>query len=112
MHQDEGQLAAPGNFGDAWVALKRGDVVDDFCAGFGCGLRYFGFVCVNRNWNFEAAAKHVQYGNHSAQLFVRGEPFGAGASGFAADVEDVGAVALHLERSGDGGFRVEMQAVA
>ena len=92
--------------------LKRGDVVDDFCAGFGGGLRYFGFIRVNRNWNFEAAAKHVQYGNHPAQLFVRSEPFGAGASGFAADVEDVGAVALHLERPGDSRFRVEMQTVA
>ena len=112
VHQDEGQLAAAGNFGDAWIPLKRGDVVDHFCAGFGGSLRYFGLIRVNRNWNFEPAAKHVQHGNHPAQLFIGSEPFGAGAGGFAADVEDVGAVAFHLERTGDGRFHFEMQTIA
>ena len=66
MHQNERQLAAPGNFGDARITLKRCHVVDDFCAGFGCSLRDFGFVRINRNWNFEAAAKHVQYRDYSS----------------------------------------------
>ena len=49
-------------------------------------------------------------------LFGGGERSGVGAGGFAADVEDVGALVEHLERLGEGALRgmlgrVEVAAV-
>jgi len=56
---------------DAWIALQRGNVIEDFRACSGCCLGYFRLAGIHRNWNLDFAAKFFEHRKDTLKLFFR-----------------------------------------
>jgi len=109
----ENDAAAGAGAGAAHVGIPRQgtDVVDDFRAGSGSGGGGAGFVGVDGEDGVGAFAKNGFDDGEDAILFVfRAEALGAGARGFAADVDEVGSVVEHGERVFGGDVRAKVEA--
>ncbi len=71
------------------------------------GARDLGFIGVDGDRDVTIPREGFDDGQDAAELLVDRHRIGARARGFAADVEDVGAIVDHLQPVGDGARRVE-----
>ncbi len=117
VHEDDAALQIGAGLGHGEIPFEAGDVVDDFGAGGDGGASGFGFICINREHRFGTVAENGFDDGEDAVLLLLGadgivgaEFLGAGAGGFAADVDEVGALIEHGEGVLDGGVRVEKRA--
>ena len=112
VHQDGAAFEFGDGFGHLGVPTEGADVVDDFCAGFDGGTCDAGFVGVDGDDGGRTFL--LQLGNNGkdaiALFFLgdglgglggfarcRGVDAGTGAGGFAADVDDIGALVEKAE---------------
>ena len=89
---------------------EAGDIVDEICAGFEGGSSDRRVSGVARDRDVGARAEELNDRDDALEFLKRRDRRGAWASGFAADVDDGGAVLNHLERGFESASRVEMQA--
>ena len=107
VHED-GAAAERGAGGEqAQVPEAAADVVDDLGAGFDGEAGGFGVVGVDGEDGIGPCLENrLQHRQHARLLFRGGDGDGVGAGGFAAEVEDAGAVVEHVERMFESGGNV------
>jgi hypothetical protein len=91
------------------IPREAAGVVDDFSAMLNGQFRHFGFVGVHRNWNAECAFQTLQHRNQAANLFRGRNARAAGFGGFSADIDDICALFLKLDRAGEGAVGVKIE---
>ncbi len=107
VHQDEGHLVAAGEPGQARVGAQAADVVDHLGPGPQGGFRHLRLGGVDRDRDAQPGLQPAEHREDALQFFLGGDAAGARAGGLAANVKDVGAGALHLERVGHSPVGVE-----
>lgn len=110
VHDDQAGGGFGGELDHAGVATEAGDVVDDVGSGGEGGAGDRGFHGVDGEEGAGLAADGADDGNDAADFFFSGDGFGAGAGGFAAEVEDVGAFGEEVEGVFDSAAGVEEAA--
>lgn len=105
MHEDGCAVELGAGFGHVFVPEVAADVVDDFGSGFDGRLGSGGVEGVDGKNGFGFLFEDgFDDGEDAGLLFVCGERGCAGAGGFAADVEDAGALVEHFECLCNGAF--------
>ena len=101
MHNDCTGLG----FGDGFAhegVFQAVDVIDEVGTGSECRAGDFGFTGVDGEGDVWEGGELFDDGDGAAEFFIEGDGLGAGACGFAADVDDVGAEGDHGLGVGDG----------
>ena len=73
VHQDQWNFAARCDFGEARIVIEAGDVVEDLRSEAESNFSYLGFTGVERDGDFEFAAKSLQRWKEPAEFFVGGD---------------------------------------
>jgi hypothetical protein len=83
-------------------------VVDDLGAQLQRALGHFGLIGIHRNRQCEPVLQPLEHGNQAAQFLRRANGPRAGAGGFGADIDDVGALFFQFESAREGavGFSI------
>src|SRR5262249_26015755 len=103
VHQDDAGPEGTDYFGHVWIAEQGRHVVDDVGARLEGLPRDLGLAGVDGKRDVAARRQLAHDGDDAAEFLVEGDGFGVGAGGFAADVEQVGALADEFEAVGHGG---------
>ncbi len=110
VHDDDAAGVLGADFYHGRVG-KSGDIVDDVCPGFEGEAGGGGMPRVDRDAQFAVFfSECADDGDDAVLLFFRFYGFCAGAGGFSADINDVGAFFNELRGVGEGGFRGVVQA--
>jgi len=105
VHQDDSAVEGGAGEGHLRVPEMTADVVDDLGSGFDGKAGGGGVEGVDREEGFGTLLQDGgNHGKDTGLLLFGGERCGVGASGFAADVEDVGAFVEHLDGLSEGPF--------
>ena len=110
VHDDEAGGGFGGELDHAGIASEAGDVVDDVGSGGEGGAGDGGFHGVDGEEGAGLGADGADDGDDAADFFFGGDGFGAGAGGFATEVEDFGAFGEEVEGVFDGAAGIEEAA--
>ncbi len=91
VHQDDGRAAVSNDTGHVGIEAEGADVVDDIGTGLEGLARDFGFVGVDGDGDVALRAESLDERDGALEFFGEADALCAGACGFAADVDDVGA---------------------
>jgi hypothetical protein len=94
------------------VPAQAPDVVDGVGPGPDTSPRDGGVAGIDGDWELRCGAHRLDDGHDPSRLFGRFEFLGAGAGGFAPDIEPIGAIGLHASCESDGRIEVPGEAVA
>ena len=117
MHEDGSAVEFGAGGGHLRVPEVAADVIDDLGSGFDSAASGAGVERVDGEDGFGALFEDgLDDGEDAGLFFIRSERCCVGAGGFAADVEDAGALVEHGDCLGEGAFggvlgRVEVAAV-
>ena len=98
--QNQACVGVGHGLGKIGIEREPARVIDDFDAVFKGALGGLGFIGIERDRNRQLIFQPLQYGDETAPLFFGGDAFRAGAGGFAAYVDDVGALFFKFEGAG------------
>jgi len=107
VHEDNGSAGPGGEVGHFGIETEGGDVVDEVGAGLEGGGGDGGTGGIDADGDVKPAGEGPDDGADAPDLFIGGDGKGTWAGGFAADVDDVGAVVGHKVSMGHSGGRVE-----
>ena len=112
VHEDEAAFEAGACGGHFGVPCEAANIVDDFDSGGDCGLGGGGFPGIDGEQRVGLRFEDgLDDGKDAALFFFRSDRrVLAGASGFAADVDDVGSLLEHAEGIGCGCSGIEEAA--
>lgn len=92
--------------GHIGVHLEAGDVIDEIGAGGDGFSRDCAFDGIYGDGDIGAVPESANDGDDAGEFKFRGDGVGAGAGGFAANVQQVGALFNRLETRSDGGISI------
>ena len=89
MHDDDAGSGLRNHACHIRISTQAGDVIDNIRARIHRSLSDGGLVGINRNQGLRLAAELLDDGDHALNFLFEWDAVGAGAGGFAADIEDV-----------------------
>ena len=96
VHDHDAAVVGAADLEHGGISAQAGDIVDDVGTGIQCGCGDGGLGGVDGDESVPFRTERADHGNGPADFLVGGDGGSARARGFAADVDDVRAVADHL----------------